>query len=297
MKIQIKIVLLFLIPFLLHSCAFNFAFFRPQKLSKGRILSYAIGIDTTFVKIDPVTLQPTFFKKNKDTINSDYTIESVIFTSSSGNKLNGWMLKPKSQKIIGTLLHFHGSGGNLFYHNRAISPLTKYGFQIFTFDYSGFGYSEGKPTRTTVLKDAFSAFDYLQSREDVKNTILLLYGQSYGAHLATIVGVKQQSKISGMILEAGFTSHTDEAVYKVPVFGNVVKRGVCTKKEIKKFGKPLLIIHSNEDELVPLYMGKKIYENANEPKEFYEVDKPHLKALLYYSKEISGKIKRMCKIE
>jgi pimeloyl-ACP methyl ester carboxylesterase len=294
---KIKIILLLLVSLLLNSCAFNFTFFRPQKLPRGMNISYTIGNDTTIVKIDTVTLQPTFFDKKKDTINFDYTIESVIFTSSNGNKLNGWLLKPKNRKIIGTLLHFHGSGANLFYHTRAISPLTKYGFQIFTFDYSGFGYSEGKATRETVLEDAIASFDYIQSREDVKKTKLMLYGQSYGVHLATIIGVKEQDKIDGMILEGGFTSHTDEAVYKVPLLGNIVKQGVCAKKEIKKFKKPVLIIHSKEDKLVPFYMGENIYKNANEPKEFYEVDKPHLEALQYYSKEISDKIKRMCTIE
>jgi hypothetical protein len=74
-------------------------------------------------------------------------------------------------------------------------------------------------------------------------------------------------------------------------------QGLCTKKEIKKFKKTVLIIHSKEDKLVPFYMGEKIYKNANEPKEFYEVDKRHLEALQYYSKEISEKIKRTCKIE
>jgi fermentation-respiration switch protein FrsA (DUF1100 family) len=296
---KIKIILLLFASLLLSSCAFNFAFFHPQKLPRGMNISYTIGNDTTttIVKIDTLTLQPTFFNKNKDTINFDYTIESVIFTSSNGNKLNGWMIKPKNQKIIGTLLHFHGSGANLFYHLRAISPLAKFGFQIFTFDYSGFGYSEGKATRKTVLEDAVASFDYILSREDVKNTKLMIYGQSYGAHLATIVGAKEQDKIEGMILEGGFTSHTDEANYKIPVLGNIVKQGVCAKKEITKFKKPVLIIHSKEDKMVPFYMGEKIYKNANEPKEFYPVDKQHLEALHFYSKEISAKIKRMCKIE
>ena len=289
---KIKIVGTVVILFSLSSCAFNFAFFRPYKLPKSNF-SLTIGPDTTFVKMDTLTLQPTFLKKNKDTVDFGYSIESVIFKSSNGNKLNGWMLKPRNVKIIGTLLHFHGSGGNLMYHHRAIAPLTQFGYQIFTFDYSGFGYSEGKSTRGSVAEDAYSAFDYALNRVDVKQTKVLLYGQSYGAHLATIVGVKHQNKIEGMILEAGFSSHRDEAVYTVPIIGNMVKQGICTKNEIKKFRKPVLIIHSKEDKKVPFYMGEKIFENANQPKEFYQVDKPHIEALQHYSKEISDKIKKM----
>jgi fermentation-respiration switch protein FrsA (DUF1100 family) len=293
---KIKILVTIGILLTLSSCAFNFTFFRPNKLPKSNF-NVTIGTDTTFVKMDTITLQPTFLKSNKDTVDFGYSIESIIFKSSNGNKLNGWMLKPKNVKIIGTILHFHGSGGNLLFHHKAISPLTTFGFQIFTFDYSGFGYSEGKSTRVSVVEDAYSAFDYTINREDVKQSKMLLYGQSYGAHLATLVGVKQQNEIEGMILEGGFSSHRDEAVYTVPFFGNIVKQGICTKYEIMKFMKPLLIIHSIEDKIVPYYMGEKIFKNANDPKEFYQVDKPHIQALQYYSKEISDKIKKMCELE
>lgn len=298
MQIQkkIKIVCTVVILFTLSSCAFNFTFFRHNKLPKSNF-SFTIGTDTTFVKMDTITLQPTFLTKNKDTVDFGYSIQSVIFKSSNGNKLNGWMLKPKNVNIIGTILHFHGSGGNLLYHHKAISPLTKFGFQIFTFDYSGFGYSEGKSTRVSIVEDAHSAFEYTINREDVKQTKIMLYGQSYGVHLATIVGIKQQREIEGMILEAGFSSHRDVAVYTIPVIGNIVKQGISTKNEIKKFKKPLLIIHSKEDKKVPYYMGEKIFKNANEPKEFYEVDKPHIEALQYYSEEISNKIKKMYNLE
>ena len=298
MQIQkkIKIVCTAVILFTLSSCAFNFTFFRHNKLPKSNF-SFTIGTDTTFVKMDTITLQPTFLTKNKDTVDFGYSIQSVIFKSSNGNKLNGWMLKPKNVNIIGTILHFHGSGGNLLYHHKAISPLTKFGFQIFTFDYSGFGYSEGKSTRVSIVEDAHSAFEYTINRKDVKQTKIMLYGQSYGVHLATIVGIKQQREVEGMILEAGFSSHRDVAVYTIPVIGNIVKQGVSTKNEIKKFKKTLLIIHSKEDKKVPYYMGEKIFKNANEPKEFYEVDKPHIEALQYYSEEISNKIKKMHNLE
>lgn len=299
MKIQRirKIVFILVILFTLSSCAFNFTFFRPYKLPKSNFSLTGIDSDTIFVKMDTITLQPSFLKRNKDTVDFGYSIESVIFKNPNGNKLNGWMLKPKDVKIIGTILHFHGSGGNLLYHHKAIAPLTKFGFQIFTFDYSGFGYSEGKATRNSVVVDAYSAFDYTTNRNDIKQTKILLYGQSYGAHLATIVGIKEESKIEGMILEGGFSSHKDEAVYTIPIIGNIVKQGISTKNEIKKFTKPLLIIHSKEDKKVPYYMGEKIFKNANEPKELYTVDKPHIEALQYYSKEISSKIKKMSNLE
>ena len=90
------------------------------------------------------------------------------------------MLKPKNVTPTITLLHFHGNAGFLLSQYQAMTPLLKYGFQIFVFDYSGFGFSEGKATRTNVLIDGNSALTYVKSRDDIKNTKLVIYGQSLG---------------------------------------------------------------------------------------------------------------------
>ncbi len=281
-----------LITLFLSSCSMSKTFLYPSKLPKK---------DFSFSDRDDKVIYAKYAEKNhqliftteKDSAAYTHSIESVVFQSKNGNKLNGWMLKPKNKKIIATILHFHGSAGNLLYHHERIAPLVKEGFQIFTFDYSEFGYSEGKATRKNVLIDANSALDYIKQREDVKGTKLIIYGQSYGGHTAALIGTERQNEIEAMVIEGGFSSHREEAVYKVPFLGNIVKQGKKAKKEIKKFHKPLLIIHSNEDKVVPLYLGKRIFDNANQPKTFFEVDKSHLFALKYYAKEIANKIIKM----
>nr|WP_294939479.1 alpha/beta fold hydrolase [uncultured Flavobacterium sp.] len=284
-----------LVSFLLSSCAFNNAFLYPGKIdSKAasfKIRTYHEDID---VRIDPKTYQPLSIKTGNKEIEYDYTIESVIFTSKNGNKLNGWFLKPKNMVPAITLLHLHGSSRNIYFHHQAISPLLKQGFQIFTFDYSGFGLSEGKATRKNVLTDALSALDYLKTRKEINGTKLVVYGQSLGGNLAAAVGAKKQNDIDALVIEGAFSSHRDIASESVPVLGKIfVREHYSSKKEIKKYRKPLLVIHSTEDRRIPYYMGERIFENANEPKEFYQVDKYHIGALQFYSEEIASKIKKM----
>ena len=69
--------------------------------------------------------------------------------------------------------------------------------------------------------------------------------------------------------------------------------GTLAKKYVKDFKKPILIIHSTEDETIPFKMAKKLYENANEPKELYEIKGKHIMGTVFYSKEISEKIMKM----
>jgi dipeptidyl aminopeptidase/acylaminoacyl peptidase len=284
---------------LLTSCSFNKAFFKPTKISATAIkATIKTATDTTVFSFAGANYQPTLTQKNGKPADLDYTIESVIFKSANGNKLNGWLLKPKNVVPTITLLHLHGNEGALLNQYQAISPLLKNGFQIFVFDYSGFGFSEGKATRENILIDALSAFDYIKSRQEVVNTKLVIYGQSIGGHLSAVVATQRQQAVDGLVIEGGFSSYKDIAGQKVPLLGKLFsKQGYSATKSIKNFHKPLLVIHSTEDKEVPFYMGKKIFDNANVPKEFYEIKNCHICGPTFYPDEISTKIKRMLELK
>src|SRR3989344_3144582 len=106
------------------------------------------------------------FKYFPDT--TKYFLEEINFKSANGNNLNGWFFKPKKTPIIGTVLHFHGNAANISYQYQFSDSLIQAGFQVMTFDYQGFGKSEGKESQENVLEDGLSALHYMKSREDVK---------------------------------------------------------------------------------------------------------------------------------
>jgi dipeptidyl aminopeptidase/acylaminoacyl peptidase len=280
---------------LLTSCSFNKAFLKPTKISPtAKKATIKTATDTTIFSFSGDNHQPGITQKNGEPAILDYTIESVIFKSGNGNKLNGWLLKPKNILPAITLLHLHGNEGALLNQYQAISPLLKNGFQIFVFDYSGFGFSEGAATRENILTDALSAFDYIKSRKDVVNTKIVIYGQSIGGHLSAVVAAERQQALDGLVIEGGFSSYKDIAGHKFPLLGKLfAKQGYSATKSIKNFHKPLLVIHSTEDKEVPFYMGKKIFDNANVPKEFYEIKNCHICGAIYYTDEISIRIKSM----
>lgn len=297
-----NILPLFTLTFL-TACSFNMIFLHPTNLpkipaDKEKVsITTATNKDTTFVEFNAKTLQPTFLTNAKDTINLDYTVESVIFKSQSGNNLNGWMIKPKNISSPITLLNFHGNSGFLLSNFLTITPLIKYGFQIFIFDYSGYGFSEGKANRDNVLLDGNSALTYVKSREDVKNTKLVIYGQSLGGNLSAVVAQQRQSEIDGLVVEGGFSSHKDIAARKAGIVGRIfVSEKYSSYKSIQEYHKPVLIIHSNVDRTIPFKLGKKIFAHANEPKEFYEIKECHICGPNYYAESISKKIIDMLKI-
>lgn len=291
-----KIFFQIIILVLFTSCSFNKLFLQPTKIPLGakKLTIRTTATDTTVVHFSEDKYQPTFLKNGTDTLDFGFTIESVVYKSANGNTLNGWLLKPKSKRATITLLHLHGNAGWLLSQYQAMTPLIEYGFQIFIFDYSGFGFSEGKATKNNVLIDALSSLDYLKNREDVKNTRLVLYGQSLGGHLSAVVAAQRQNDIDGLVIEGAFSSHKDIAAHMVPVLGRIfVKQGYRATKSIKDFQKPLLVIHSTEDQTIPFYMGKKIVDAANTSKEFFEIKNCHICGPGFYPEDIATKIKRM----
>ena len=99
---------------LLTSCSFNKAFLKPTKISAtAKKATIKTATDTTIFSFIGDNYQPTITQKNGQPADLDYTIESVIFKSANGNKLNGWLLKPKNVLPTITLLHLHGNEGAL----------------------------------------------------------------------------------------------------------------------------------------------------------------------------------------
>ncbi|RYM31358.1 alpha/beta fold hydrolase [Brumimicrobium glaciale] len=294
MKLISLITLVFL---LLSSCSFDSMFLYPTQIpAEAKNLTINTPTDTTIIYIDFINFQPTFRRPNNDIIDLSYTIESVKFESDNGNMLNGWMIKSKTQKAETTLLHFHGNAGFIIEQYRALSPLLDYGFQIFIIDYSGFGFSEGKATRKNVLMDGNSALKHLVSRPDIKNTNLVIYGQSLGGHLAAVVGEQNQDLVDGIVIEGAFSSHKDIGKETAGFFGKLfVQEQYSALESIQNFHKPVLIIHSSEDDVIPIALGRKIYDHANEPKEFYEIDGCHICGPRLYHEEIAEKIQKMIK--
>lgn len=290
-----KILILFA-SLILVSCSLDNKFLQPQNIpDEKRELHFKGSSGPIRVDIGE-NYQPTFYRNNDEAVDLGFELESVVFESESGNLLNGWFLKPRDKVATKTLLHFHGNAGSLYTQFSSISKLLDYGFQIFMFDYSGFGYSEGEATRKNVLQDGNSALTYLKSRKDLEGTKLIIYGQSLGGHLSAVIAAENENDIDGLVIEGAFSSHKDIAAEHFGFLGRVAVREMYSaKKSIANFNKPLLVIHSSEDEIIPLKLGKLIYESGNEPKEFYQIKHPHITGPTHYTKEIATKINTMLK--
>jgi hypothetical protein len=205
-------------------------------------------------------------------------IEDSYFKTSDGLRLHGWYCTPH-RKVGGALtpvpaemvlLLFHGNAGNISYRYDMIRGMMELPVQVFIIDYRGYGRSEGKPTERGLYLDARAAWDYIVNERRVPPEHIIIFGKSLGG--APAVDLASQVEPAGLIVQSSFTSAADMAAAVLPFFPRVfLHTKMDSINKIAGVSCPKLFIHSRADEVIPYELGRRLYESAPEPKQFYEV--------------------------
>lgn len=193
----------------------------------------------------------------------------VNVVTEDGIRVHGWFV-PKSDALY-TLLIFHGNAGNISHRLSWIQMLHELRAHVMIIDYRGYGRSEGKPSEQGLYRDALAAFAWLKNNRPSDRGKLILIGESLGGAVA--VDLAARVPVDGIVLQSTFTTAWDMAKTLFPIGLLQPLTGVRfdTAAKIEKVRCPKLIIHGNRDEIVPLRLGRKLFDLAPPPKQFYEV--------------------------
>jgi fermentation-respiration switch protein FrsA (DUF1100 family) len=190
--------------------------------------------------------------------------EDVYFTTEDGLKLNGWFVPGASDT---TLLWFHGNAGNIGHRVEEMALFhRRLGVNLFIFDYRGYGRSEGKPSEQGIYRDARAALHYLEGRADVVPDKIIYFGRSLGAAVAVELAVARPPL--ALVLVAPFTSLGDMAQVAYP---HLPLRWLLEDRYnslalLPRIHRPLLIMHGDQDKIVPLSQSERLLQAANSPK-------------------------------
>jgi fermentation-respiration switch protein FrsA (DUF1100 family) len=197
--------------------------------------------------------------------------EDVEFRSADGTRLHGWFLPHPSPRA--TLLYCHGNGDQVAFLGDYLSDFRdRHRVSIFVFDYRGYGKSEGSPFETGVLADAHAAQHWLAKRTGERADQLVLMGRSLGGAVAVDLAANNGAR--GLILQNTFSSLPDAAarLYPWAPVRLLMKNRYDSINKIGKYQGPVLFSHGTADTLVPYELGRKLYDAAPGPKEFYVID-------------------------
>ena len=169
------------------------------------------------------------------------------------------------------ILYFHGNG-EIARDYDSIAPFyTSLGISLLVADYRGYGWSDGFPTASSLVHDAPLVFEALgqmlgEAGGEVPQRVFVM-GRSLGSAAAIEVARHRQEAIAGLILESGF-AHTLQLLARLgvvlenldeaqDVFANLTK--------ISQIGLPTLVVHGQDDMLIPASEGVALYEGSAAP--------------------------------
>ncbi len=190
--------------------------------------------------------------------------EVVLKTKKEGFKLYSWYVRAAPNKP--TLLFFHGNGGNVANREEKFRQFMAEGYGVFILGYRGFGGSEGKPSEEAFVKDAFVAYDYLRDVAKIGEQQIVIYGESIGSSVATQLAVRVEAQ--ALVLEAPMSSVTAVAQARYPYLRvrPFLRDRFESDRHIANIAMPLLVIHGDDDQVIPLEFGEALYGAAVEPK-------------------------------
>ena len=219
-------------------------------------------------------------------------IEKVNITTIDNITLLGWFHKKDLNKFK-TIIYFHGNAGTLDNRIHKLNHFKDMDVNFLIIAWRGFSGNQGSPSEKGLYIDGQSAINWALKQGVIEEDIIL-YGESLGTGIATELA--QHKNFAGVILETPFTSMINAAKNFYPYIpvNLLLKDRFENFKKIKNINSPVLIMHGEQDTIVPFTMGKTIYQLANEPK--YSYFTKHDDHMMVYDEPMIKTLKNFIKL-
>jgi fermentation-respiration switch protein FrsA (DUF1100 family) len=190
--------------------------------------------------------------------------QELEFATDDGQRLHGWWISAKA-KPLGRLLFFHGNAGNIGDRVLNAALLSAAGFDVLLFDYRGYGQSTGSPDEQGTYRDARAALAALAQRPGVNRDRVFFLGESLGGAVALSLAVEFPPR--GLVLQSTFTSVRKAARRHYPFIPTpLIPDAYPSLRLITSLRAPLLVLHGDRDNIVPLAHGQALLDAAPVPK-------------------------------
>lgn len=193
--------------------------------------------------------------------------------TTDGVDVVGWYVP--SDRERGVILYCHGNGENVSHRVDLISRFNKLGLSVCAFDYRGYGLSTGTPSEKGTYLDAEAVWRYLVDERGVPASNIILFGHSLGGGVVTRLATTTTPR--ALILESTFTSMNDMGDKVLPFLPTrlISRYRYDNVANVRRIHVPVLVLHSPDDTVIPYELGRRLFEAANEPKEFVTISGGH----------------------
>lgn len=204
--------------------------------------------------------------------------QSVEFRASDNVMLSGWWIA--APRPVATVVFFHGASGNVSHLVRFAPWFYKHCFNLFLWDYRGYGVNPGKPSEAGLRRDSLAALEVARqmNRKFSPPLPVILYGHGIGASLALQAASTHPDWVSALVLEGAFPSF-DEITRRdfpsLPLYALVSQHYDAASAIAALPSIPKLVAHSPTDETIPFALGVALARAAASPSTFATLSGGH----------------------
>ena len=170
-------------------------------------------------------------------------------------RVEAWLFGASGPGPHPAIIYAHGNGELIDHWAPEMSDLARSGVTALAVEFPGYGFSTGKPSRTTIRATFQAAYDSLASRPGVDGARIVAYGRSMGGGAAS--DLTRDRPVSALVLQSTFSSIADVA-RSMLVPGFLVRDRFDNVAAVREYEGPVLLMHGLEDEVLPYRHAERI---------------------------------------
>jgi fermentation-respiration switch protein FrsA (DUF1100 family) len=195
-------------------------------------------------------------------------VEDLRLTTDDGEMLVAWYVPAKNGNPL--ILYFHGNGGALLDRVPRFRALMASGYGLLAVSYRGYGGSTGSPTQKGLMEDGETTYFEARARGYDGDRIVLM-GESLGTGVAIALAARHEA--AALVLDSPYSSAVEVAAAHYAIFPVNWLMFDRFRSDLAIGGVhiPILVLHGDEDNVIPISLARRLFELANEPKTFMQV--------------------------
>ncbi len=200
---------------------------------------------------------------------------SIHTFPSGGDEISAYWYRPLESAP--TILMFHGNGevatDYLYDFHEAMASL---GVNFAVVDYRGYGLSRGSPSLSAILEDAHASWSHFTGKLGLKPSEIILLGRSLGSIPALELASSSGGDCRGLVIESGIAGFyrwiermepmLQRMGVDVDALKKALKESLDHEAKVRKIKRPMLIMHTEHDQIVPSWNARDIYSWADPEK-------------------------------
>jgi fermentation-respiration switch protein FrsA (DUF1100 family) len=197
-----------------------------------------------------------------------------------GLRLPAWLILPTAEPMpvgrVPAVLILNGNAGDRSYRLPLAMALVDLGYAACVFDYRGYAGNPGSPTEPGLRADALAAAQALSAQPEVDPDRIAYFGESLGAAVAG--GLATELPPAALILRSPPPSVAELGRHHypwLPVVEPLLMDRFPLADQVRELEVPLLVLVTENDEIVPAALSRRVFDAAREPKRWVALDAAH----------------------